>query len=108
MRLSKVVLYGFKSCARRTEFEFGDGVAAIVGPNGCGKSNLVDAVRWALGEQRPKVLRSSTMTDLVYRGASASVPYAEVVLTFDNSDQRLPHPAAEVMITRRMTPDGNG
>ncbi len=108
MKLVKVSLFGFKSFARRTEFEFGPGVSAIVGPNGCGKSNLVDAIRWALGEQRPKILRSGAMTDLVYRGASDSVPYAEVCLTFDNSDRSLPHPAAELTITRRMATDGIG
>jgi len=102
MKLTKVEMYGFKSFAERTEFAFGDGITAIVGPNGCGKSNLVDALQWTLGEQRPTRLRSSGMEDVVFRGEAASVDHAEVSLTFDNSDQRLPLPAAEVKITRRL------
>jgi chromosome segregation protein len=102
MKLTKVEMYGFKSFADRTEFTFGDGITGIVGPNGCGKSNLVDALQWTLGEQRPTKLRSSGMEDVVFRGDAASVDHAEVSLTFDNSDQRLPHPAAEVKITRRL------
>ena len=102
MKLNKVEMYGFKSFAARTEFVIGDGITGIVGPNGCGKSNLVDAIQWALGEQRPTRLRSSGMEDVVFRGDAASVTHAEVSLTFDNSDQRLPHPAPEVKITRRL------
>src|SRR5688572_17114183 len=102
MRLTKVEMYGFKSFAERTEFVFGEGITAVVGPNGCGKSNLVDAIQWALGEQRPTRLRSSGMADVVFRGDAASCDHAEVSLVFDNSDNRLPHPAAEVKVTRRL------
>ncbi len=102
MKLTKVEMYGFKSFADRTEFQIGEGITAIVGPNGCGKSNLVDAIQWALGEQRPTKLRSSGMEDVVFRGESASVGHAEVAVTFDNGDGRLPHPAAEVKVTRRL------
>ncbi|MBM4015722.1 MAG: chromosome segregation protein SMC [Planctomycetes bacterium] len=108
MKLTKVEMYGFKSFAQRTEFQIGDGITAVVGPNGCGKSNLVDAIQWALGETRPTRLRSSGMADVVYRGDSASVDGAEVSLTFDNADQRLPCPTAEVRVTRKLSKDGDG
>ncbi len=108
MKLTKVEMYGFKSFANRTEFLIGDGITAIVGPNGCGKSNLVDAIQWALGETRPTRLRSSGMADVVYRGDSASVDGAEVSLVFDNSKGRLPHPSAEVKVTRRLSKEGDG
>ncbi|MSR45511.1 MAG: chromosome segregation protein SMC [Planctomycetes bacterium] len=108
MKLTKVEMYGFKSFAHRTEFLIGDGITAVVGPNGCGKSNLVDAIQWALGETRPTKLRSSGMSDVVYRGESATVDGAEVSLTFDNADQRMPHPSAEVRVTRRLSKDGEG
>jgi chromosome segregation protein len=108
MKLTKVEMYGFKSFAQRTEFVIGEGITAVVGPNGCGKSNLVDAIQWALGETRPTKLRSSGMADVVYRGESATVDGAEVSLTFDNADQRLPCPAAEVRVTRKLSKDGEG
>lgn len=108
MKLTKVEMYGFKSFANRTEFLIGDGITAIVGPNGCGKSNLVDAIQWALGETRPTRLRSSGMADVVYRGDSATVDGAEVSLLFDNSSGRLPHPSPEVKVTRRLSKEGDG
>ncbi len=108
MKLTKVEMYGFKSFAHRTEFQIGDGITGIVGPNGCGKSNLVDAIQWALGETRPTKLRSSGMADVVYRGESATVDHAEVSLFFDNASARLPHPAPEVKVTRRLHKDGGG
>jgi chromosome segregation protein len=106
MKLTKVEMYGFKSFAHRTTFAIGDGITAIVGPNGCGKSNLVDAIQWALGEQRPTRLRSSGMADVVYRGDATSVDHAEVSLHFDNAAGRLPLPAPEVKVTRRLGKDG--
>ena len=106
MKLTKVEMYGFKSFAHRTTFAIGDGITAIVGPNGCGKSNLVDAIQWALGEQRPTRLRSSGMADVVYRGDATSVDHAEVSLHFDNAAGRLPHPSPEVKVTRRLGKDG--
>jgi chromosome segregation protein len=106
MKLTKVEMYGFKSFAQRTTFTIGDGITAIVGPNGCGKSNLVDAIQWALGEQRPTRLRSSGMADVVYRGDATSVDHAEVSLHFDNAAGRLPHPSPEVKVTRRLGKDG--
>ncbi len=106
MRLSKIALYGFKSFAKRTEFEFGRGITGIVGPNGCGKSNLVDALRWVLGEQRPTLLRGGQMPDLVYRGHGAKVDHAEVSLMFDNSEGIHEEYEAEIEITRRVSREG--
>ncbi len=108
MKLTKVEMVGFKSFAQRTEFSFGDGITAVVGPNGCGKSNLVDAIQWALGETRPTKLRSSGMADVVYRGNATTVDGAEVSLVFDNSSGRLTHPSAEVKVTRRLSKEGDG
>ncbi|MBY0311907.1 MAG: chromosome segregation protein SMC [Phycisphaerales bacterium] len=86
MRLSKLTLSGFKSFADRTEFRFDDPVTAIVGPNGCGKSNVVDAVKWVLGERSSKSLRGKEMTDVIFAGSAGRKPLgmASVVLTFEN------------------------
>ena len=69
MRITRLDLQGFKSFVERTHLEFGAGVAGIVGPNGCGKSNVVDAIRWVLGEQHPKTLRGKRMEDMVFNGS---------------------------------------
>lgn len=89
MRLSKLTLSGFKSFADRTEFRFDDPVTAIVGPNGCGKSNVVDAVKWVLGERSSKSLRGKEMTDVIFAGSAGRKPLgmASVVLTFENPRQ---------------------
>jgi len=86
MRLAKLTLAGFKSFADRTEFTFDDPVTGIVGPNGCGKSNVVDAIKWVLGERSAKSLRSKEMLDVIFAGSAGRKPagYASVTLTFDN------------------------
>lgn len=109
MRLEKLTLYGFKSFADKTEFIFEAGLTAFVGPNGCGKSNVVDAVRWALGEQRPRALRGGEMADVIFKGNSEgrrSMGYAEVTLTLLNDDHALPIEYETVAITRRLYRSG--
>jgi chromosome segregation protein len=92
MKLSRLELSGFKSFADATELAFEDGITAIVGPNGCGKSNISDAVRWVLGEQRARLLRSARMDEVIFQGSVKRRPInlADVSLVFDNSDGVLP------------------
>ncbi len=108
MRLTKLEMHGFKSFADVTEMVFDAGVTAIVGPNGCGKSNVSDAVRWVLGEQRARLLRGAKMEEVIFQGSSSrrAVNLAEVSLYFDNDDGALPVPFQEVVITRRLSRSG--
>ena len=108
MRLTKLELQGFKSFADNTEMSFNPGVTAIVGPNGCGKSNVSDAVRWVLGEQRARLLRGAKMEEVIFQGSSArrAVNVAEVSLHFSNEDGALPVAFQEVVITRRLSRSG--
>ena len=108
MHLSKLELFGFKSFADKTTIHFDRGVTCIVGPNGCGKSNISDAIRWVLGERSAKMLRGSKMEDVVFNGTDFRKPLgmAEVSLTIDNEDRGLPIDYAEVTLSRRLYRSG--
>src|SRR5574341_2512891 len=108
MKLTRLTLSGFKSFAVPVELEFDEGVTAVVGPNGCGKSNISDAVRWVLGEQRTRILRGLRMEDVIFHGSVKRKPVslAEVSLIFDNGDGGLPIAYHEVAVTRRLTRSG--
>jgi chromosome segregation protein len=107
VKLARLELSGFKSFADYTEFVFDDGITSIVGPNGCGKSNVVDAVKWVLGEMSAKSLRGDAMLDVIFNGSGGRKPMgmAEVSLTFTNEDRRLPLDAETVKVTRRLYRD---
>src|SRR6476646_9711178 len=108
--LKRLELVGFKSFADRTWFSFPAGLSCVVGPNGSGKSNVVDAVKWILGEQSAKSLRGGEMADVIFNGSSSrrALGVAEVTLTLDNSDRHLHTDAAEIAVTRRVHRDGTG
>ena len=108
MYFKQIDLQGFKSFADRTQFALDHGITAVVGPNGCGKSNILDALRWALGEQSAKALRGAHMQDVIFNGSEhrPAMGMAEVSLTFDNADARLPVDFAEVEVTRRVYRSG--
>jgi chromosome segregation protein len=108
--LKRLELAGFKSFAEKTTFDFGDGLTAIVGPNGSGKSNLIDAVRWILGEQSAKSLRGGEMADVIFNGSASrrSFGMAEVTMTFDNHRRALATETEEVQVTRRVYRSGEG
>ena len=108
MKLTRLELSGFKSFADTVHLDFEDGVTAIVGPNGCGKSNVSDAVRWVLGEQSARLLRGGKMEDVIFQGSAARRPVnvTEVSLFLDNSDGTLPIAYQEVQVTRRLSRSG--
>lgn len=109
MKLLRLVLSGFKSFADKTTIEFADGMTVIVGPNGCGKSNISDAVRWVLGEQNVRNLRGQKAEDVIFAGSEHRKPKnaASVTLVLDNSDHELPIDTAEVAIGRRVYRNGD-
>src|SRR2546428_173633 len=113
MRIRRLEVVGFKSFADRAVLGFGDGITGIVGPNGCGKSNVVDAIRWCMGEMSAKHLRGRDMQDVIFAGWEnrGSLGMAEVTLTFENdtaSSQAPPQYAgySEIAVTRRLHRDG--
>src|SRR5690242_19207236 len=109
MHLQSLELFGFKSFADKTIFNFHEGVTAIVGPNGCGKSNLLDAIKWVLGEQSAKSLRGGEMADVIFNGTDNRKPlsFAEVSLTFTDCASELNVEWHDVRVTRRVYRDGN-
>lgn len=108
MKLKRLRLKGFKSFADDTSVEFHDGITAVVGPNGCGKSNIADAIRWVLGEQRPTAIRGAKMEEAIFQGTVNRRPVnrGSVTLTISNEDGALPVPFEEVEIGRQMFRDG--
>lgn len=108
MYLSRLEMVGFKSFAQKIDLSFNDGVTAIVGPNGCGKTNIVDAIRWVLGEQKTSMLRADSMDQVIFNGSKARKPLgmAEVSLTIENNKHILPTEYAQVVITRRLFRSG--
>lgn len=109
MQLSKLEIKGFKSFGDKVVVNFDDGITGIVGPNGCGKSNIVDAIRWVLGEQKTKALRSDKMENIIFNGTKKrkALQMAEVALTFNNTKNLLPTEYSTVTITRRYYRSGD-
>jgi chromosome segregation protein len=109
LRLSTLNIYGFKSFADKLDIEFGDGMTSVVGPNGCGKTNVVDAIKWVMGEQRPASIRGKSMEDVIFAGSAGRKPlgFAEVSLTITDTQNVLPIDAPEVTITRRLFRNGD-
>ncbi|WP_047999607.1 chromosome segregation protein SMC [Lactiplantibacillus herbarum] len=109
MQLKSLEISGFKSFADKTKIDFQAGMTGIVGPNGSGKSNIIEAIRWVLGEQAVKSLRGTKMTDVIFAGSANRKPLnmAKVTITFDNTDHFLPLDYAEVSITRKLFRNGD-
>ena len=108
MLLKSIELYGFKSFADRSVVEFTDGICAVLGPNGCGKSNIVDAIKWVLGEQGTKSLRADSMEDVIFNGTDnrKAVNVAEITLMLQNDDGVLPLEVPEISVRRRLYRSG--
>ncbi len=108
MYLKKIIMQGFKSFADKTIIDFEDGITAIVGPNGSGKSNILDALRWVMGEMSAKTLRGANMQQIIFSGTETRKPlnFAEVSLVLDNSDRAFPIDFDELVVTRRVFRSG--
>ena len=110
--LKALELVGFKSFADKTRFEFPPGITVVVGPNGSGKSNIVDGIKWVLGEQSAKGLRGKDMADVIFKGAGGGgrkpASMAEASIVLENTDRRFEFDADEVRVTRRVYRDGEG
>ena len=104
MFLKCLDINGFKSFADKTHIDFSDGITSLLGPNGCGKSNIVDSIKWVLGEQSTKTLRAGRMEDVIFNGTDTRKPlqFAEVALTIDNSEHKLQTDLSEIEIKRRV------
>jgi chromosome segregation protein len=109
MRLKRLDTFGFKSFADRMSFDFEPGITAVIGPNGCGKSNIVDGIKWVIGEQSAKALRGEDMTDVIFNGCASRRPsaFAEVTLVLDQLGESMGLPGDEAAITRRLARDGS-
>lgn len=108
MFLKSLDINGFKSFADKTHIDFADGITSLLGPNGCGKSNIVDSIKWVLGEQSTKTLRAGRMEDVIFNGTDTRKPlqFAEVALTIDNSEHKLQTELTEIEIKRRVFRSG--
>ena len=112
MKLKRLEINGFKSFPGKTNIDFCDGITSVVGPNGSGKSNIMEAIRWVMGEQRTKSLRCKKMEDVIFNGSETLKPVgmAEVRLTLGNDGKSFPPPMSdydEIMVARRLFRDGN-
>ncbi|MEJ2663572.1 MAG: AAA family ATPase [Spirochaetia bacterium] len=108
MILKSIELFGFKSFANKTKIEFKDGISSILGPNGCGKSNILDAIKWVIGEQAPKNLRATRMEDVIFNGTEQkkALNVAEVTLVLSNTNNLFPVEMSEISIKRRLFRSG--
>ena len=108
MYLSRLELLGFKSFAQKTIVDFNNGVTCVVGPNGCGKTNILDSIRWVLGEQMSSTLRSDKMENVIFNGSRnrKAMGMAEVSLTIENSRNILPMEYNDITLTRRLHRSG--
>lgn len=109
MKLKRVKIFGFKTFADKTEFDLDGDIIAVIGPNGCGKSNIVDSILWGLGETNARNLRAQTSKEVIFSGSGTrkGQGYAEVTLLFDNEDGTLPIDSSEVSVSRRLTRAGD-
>ncbi|MCQ2570223.1 MAG: AAA family ATPase, partial [Limosilactobacillus sp.] len=109
MRLLTLEMEGFKSFAQKTKIDFQAGMNGIIGPNGSGKSNIIEAIRWVMGEQSAKTLRGDKMADVIFNGSTERAPLnrAQVKMTLDNSDHYLPSEYTEITVTRRLYRNGD-